>query len=116
MYMCMCVRVCVRVCVCIYVDIDMYCARRETTRVAGIAMYVMWECNPVAMAAKLDIREPDRYKALLHVLAALREGRLVEVFGAEHVYVHRLILYHTLSEILSKWRNSERRRGRAPDG
>ena len=63
-------------------------AAGETTGVVGIAMYVMWECNPVAMAAKLDIREPDRYKALLHVLAALREGQLVEVIGAEHVYLH----------------------------
>jgi hypothetical protein len=60
----------------------------ESLRFVGIAMYVMWECNPIAMAARLGITEPDRYKALLHVLQALREGQLVEVVGARHCYIH----------------------------
>ena len=60
----------------------------EATRFAGIAIYVMRECNPVEMAGRMRIIEPDQYKALLHVLAAMRERQLVEVIGAEHCYLH----------------------------
>jgi len=40
------------------------------------------------ITGEMGITEPDRYKALLHVLQALRDGQLVEVVGAGHCYIH----------------------------
>ena len=41
------------------------------------------------MARRLGFHEKDPYWALIHILDELREGKTVEVVGAEDCYVHR---------------------------